>query len=111
MRKAGKPLLTLELDEHSNAVGYRTRADAFVTSIELKEKKMLHKGIIAEKPLLIDCSPNKPTIRDVAIKIHRSFYESFDYAIVIRKDARQEKKKVGLDYELKENDIIELHTK
>jgi hypothetical protein len=71
----------------------------------------MHKGIVAEKPLILDCSLNQPTIRDVALKIHRSFYESFDHAIVIRKDARQEKKKVGLDYELKENDIIELHTR
>lgn len=71
----------------------------------------MHKGIVAEKPLILDCSINQPTIQDVAIKIHRSFYESFDYAIVIRKDAKQEKKKVGLTYELKENDIIELHTR
>ena len=68
----------------------------------------MHKGVIAEKPLLIN--DIHPTVRDVAIKIHRSFLESFDYATVIRKDARQVKKKVGLDYELKENDIIELHT-
>ena len=71
----------------------------------------MHKGVVAEKPLILDCSLNQPTIRDVAIKIHRSFYESFDHATVIRKDDKQEKKKVGLDYELKENDIIELHTK
>ncbi len=70
-----------------------------------------HKGVVAEKPLVLDCSPIQPTIRDVAIKIHHKFFESFDYAIVIRKDARQQKKKVGLDYELKENDIIELHIK
>ena len=69
----------------------------------------MHKGVVAVKPLLIDNI--QPTVRNVAIKIHRSFLESFDYATVIRKDARQEKKKVGLDYELKENDIIELHTK
>jgi ribosome-interacting GTPase 1 len=71
----------------------------------------MHKGVVAEKPLILDCSLNQPTIRDVAIKIHRSFYESFDHATVIRKDDKQEKKKVGLDYELKENDIVELHTK
>jgi len=82
-----------------------------LTYLQKMKVYTMNKGIIAEKPLLIDSSPNKPTIRDVAIKIHRSFYESFDHAIVIRKDARQEKKKVGLEYELKENDIIELHTK
>jgi ribosome-interacting GTPase 1 len=71
----------------------------------------MHKGVVAEKPLILDCTLNQPTIRDVAIKIHRSFYESFDYATVIRKGDKQERKKVGLDYEIKENDIIELHTK
>ena len=70
----------------------------------------MHKGVVAEKPLILDCSSNQPTIQDVAIKIHRSFLESFEYAIVVRKTAKQPKKKVGLDYELKENDIIELHT-
>ena len=79
----------------------------------LKKLKVftMNKGIVAEKPLILDCSSNQPTIRDVTLKIHRSFYESFDYAVVIRKDVKQEKKKVGLAYELKENDIIELHTK
>ncbi|NVM17515.1 MAG: 50S ribosome-binding GTPase [Candidatus Lokiarchaeota archaeon] len=71
----------------------------------------MHKGVVAEKPLILDYSSAQPTIRDVALKIHRSFYESFDHAIIIRKDDKQERKKVGLDYELKENDIIELHTK
>ncbi len=82
-----------------------------LTYLQKMKVYTMNKGIVAEKPLLIDSTPNKPTIGDVAIKIHRSFYESFDHAIVIRKDARQEKKKVGLDYELKENDIIEFHTK
>jgi len=82
-----------------------------LTYLQKMKVYTMNKGIVAEKPLLIDSTPNKPTIGDVAIKIHRSFYESFDHAIVIRKDARQEKKKVGLEYELKENDIIELHTK
>jgi len=70
----------------------------------------MNKSVVAEKPLILDIDPI-PTVRDVSIKIHRKFFESFDYAVVIRKDARQSKKKVGLDYELKENDIIELHLK
>ncbi len=70
----------------------------------------MNKSIVAEKPLILDIDPI-PTVRDVAIKIHHKFFESFDYAIVIRKDDQQQKKKVGLDYELKENDIIELHIK
>jgi ribosome-interacting GTPase 1 len=70
----------------------------------------MNKSVVAEKPLILDVDPI-PTVRDVSIKIHRKFFESFDYAIVIRKDDQQQKKKVGLDYELKENDIIELHIK
>jgi ribosome-interacting GTPase 1 len=52
----------------------------------------------------------KVSVRNVAIKIHRSFYEKFDYAVVIREGARQYRKKVGLDYEIEDNDIIELFT-
>ncbi|MHA1457815.1 MAG: TGS domain-containing protein, partial [Promethearchaeota archaeon] len=70
----------------------------------------MNKSVVASKPLILNIDPI-PTVRDVAIKIHHKFFEAFDYAIVIRKDDQQQKKKVGLDYELKENDIIELHIK
>ncbi|MFX0024800.1 MAG: GTPase [Candidatus Hermodarchaeota archaeon] len=71
----------------------------------------MHKGVIAEKPLVIDTEPNEPLIKDVALKIHKSFYDQFDHAVVIRASDRQKRKKVGLDYEVKDNDIIELFTK
>ncbi|MHA1670656.1 MAG: GTPase [Promethearchaeota archaeon] len=67
-----------------------------------------HKGVIAEKPLILD---SNVSVRNVAIKIHRSFYEKFDHAVVIREGAKQHRKKVGLDYEIEDNDIIELFTK
>jgi len=66
-----------------------------------------HKGVIAEKPLILD---SNVSVRDVAIKIHRSFYEKFDHAVVIREGARQYRKKVGLDFKIEDNDIIELFT-
>ena len=62
-------------------------------------------GKIAEKPLIME---ENSTIKDAAIKIHKSFYESFDHALVIREGARQKRKKVGLDYVLIDNDIIEI---
>ncbi|TFF63381.1 MAG: TGS domain-containing protein [Promethearchaeota archaeon] len=68
----------------------------------------MNNGIVADKPLLMDKDHAK--VRDVARKIHKSFVEKFDYALIIRKGARQEKKRVGLDYELQDEDIIELHT-
>jgi len=64
-------------------------------------------NIISKKPLILD---SKVSVRDVAIKIHRSFYEKFDHAIVTREGARQYRKKVGLDYEIEDNDVIELFT-
>ena len=67
-----------------------------------------HKGEVAQKPLIMDTGVK---VRDVAIRIHRSFYEKFDYAVIIRKSARQKRKKVGLDYNIKDNDIIEIFTK
>ncbi len=67
-------------------------------------------GIVAQQPLIIDLGVNLCVrVKDVAIKIHRSFYESFDYAVVIREGERQKRKKVGLDYILNDNDIVEIH--
>jgi len=34
-RAAGKPLLVLEIDEHTSAAGFKTRIDAYITSIKL----------------------------------------------------------------------------
>ncbi|MFX1390856.1 MAG: TGS domain-containing protein [Promethearchaeota archaeon] len=67
----------------------------------------MNAGIIAEQPLILD---ENPTVGDVALKIHRSFYDSFDHAIVLREGARQKRKKVGLDYNLKDYDVVEIHT-
>lgn len=65
-------------------------------------------GIVAERPLILD---KYSTVRDVAIKIHKSFFNLFDYATIIRKSARQGRKKVGLEYELEDGDLIEIHTR
>ncbi|TFF87403.1 MAG: TGS domain-containing protein, partial [Promethearchaeota archaeon] len=67
----------------------------------------MNAGEVSKKPLIIG---KKATVEDVAIKIHRSFVERFDFATVIREGARQKRKRVGLDYKIKDGDIIELHT-
>ncbi len=66
----------------------------------------MNNGIVAEKPLILNQSA---TIRDVALKIHKSFLELFEHAIVIRESERQKRKKVGLDYEVIDGDIVEIH--
>ena len=63
-------------------------------------------GIVANQPLLME---EGVTVKEVAEKIHRSFYENFDHAILIREGARQKRKKVGSDYNLEDYDIIEIH--
>jgi ribosome-interacting GTPase 1 len=68
----------------------------------------MNAGIVAEKPLIIE---RDSTVKDVAEKIHKSFLHLFDHALIIREGERQSRKKVGLEYELKDRDIIELHTK
>jgi ribosome-interacting GTPase 1 len=65
-------------------------------------------GIVALAPLILD---RYSTVRDVAIKIHKSFFNLFDYATIIRKSAQQGRKKVGLEYELEDGDLIEIHTR
>ncbi|UCC19102.1 MAG: 50S ribosome-binding GTPase [Promethearchaeota archaeon] len=66
----------------------------------------MNNNVIAKRPLIMD---ENPTVGDVALKVHRSFYESFDHAIIIREGERQKRKKVGLEYILKDMDIIEIH--
>ncbi|MFX0022791.1 MAG: GTPase [Candidatus Hermodarchaeota archaeon] len=63
-------------------------------------------GIVANQPLLME---EGVSVKEVAEKIHRSFYENFDHAIVIREGERQKRKKVGSDYKLEDYDIIEIH--
>ncbi len=67
----------------------------------------MNSGIVAERPLIMN---EEAMVKDVALKIHRTFVELFDFATVIRESARQKRKKVGLDYELEDKDKIEIHT-
>ncbi len=66
----------------------------------------MNSGRVSEKPLIIE---KNSIVKDISLKIHRSFYELFDYAVIIREGTKQTRKRVGLDYKLKDNDIIEIH--
>ncbi len=60
-----------------------------------------------EEPLIIK---RNSKIKDVALKLHRDFVEKFRYARVVRK-GKKNKKKVGLDYKVEDEDIITIVTK
>ncbi|MBD3216101.1 MAG: TGS domain-containing protein [Candidatus Lokiarchaeota archaeon] len=66
----------------------------------------MNAGEVSNKPLIVN---KGATVEDVALKIHRSFVEKFDFATVIREGARQKRKRVGLDYPLEDGDIVEVH--
>ncbi len=110
-----KLLKTFYSDKFSILIGTSTKKGNFPNDfgdiiLEFLEKIKIftsQSGKVAEKPLLVDVGAK---VKDIALKIHRSFLENFEYAIIIRKNARQKRKKVGLDYKMKNNDIIELHT-
>jgi len=66
-------------------------------------------------------SPNKPkdipalalekdsTVKDFAKEIHKDFVKTFKFAR-IHNSTRFSGKKVGLDYKLQDNDVVEIHT-
>jgi ribosome-interacting GTPase 1 len=49
-------------------------------------------------------------VGDVAAQIHSSLLETFKYAVVWRRETYpQRPKRVGRDYVLSDNDVVEIH--
>ncbi|MBD3339384.1 MAG: TGS domain-containing protein [Candidatus Lokiarchaeota archaeon] len=102
-------------DKFPIIIGTSVEKDRFPSDFGAKILSFLNKikvytmnsGKVSDKPLIMQANSN---VKDVALKIHKSLYELFDYATIIRKGARQKRKKVGLDYPIENNDIIEIHT-
>ncbi len=53
----------------------------------------------------------KSTVKDLTIKVHKDFLRNFDYAKVWGPSAKHPAMRVGLNHKLKEEDVIEIHTK
>jgi len=51
------------------------------------------------------------TIRDLAEHVHKDFIKQFKFARIWGSSAKFKGQRVGLDHKLKEEDIVELHTK
>ncbi|GEM_PF-4773860 len=51
------------------------------------------------------------TVRDACEKIHSSFVKKFKYAVVEREGSNIKRKIVGLDYELRDGDILTIYIK
>jgi ribosome-interacting GTPase 1 len=60
-----------------------------------------------EKPIVMKAGS---TVGDVAAQIHSSLLETFKYAVVWRRETYpQRPKRVGRDYVLSDNDVVEIH--
>ncbi|MCS7106260.1 MAG: TGS domain-containing protein, partial [Candidatus Aenigmarchaeota archaeon] len=54
--------------------------------------------------------PKGSTVKDVAKILHKDFIKNFKYARIFN-NTKFSGQKVGLDYELKDFDIVEIHTR
>lgn len=64
-------------------------------------------GVIGARPLVLK---KGATVKDVAKKIHSRFVKKFRFAILQRKDVKVPAKKVGLNYEVKDGDLLQIVT-
>jgi ribosome-interacting GTPase 1 len=64
------------------------------------------------KPKAIPPIVLKPgsTVEDVAKRVHKDFLKNFKFARIFN-DTKFSGQKVGLDYKLKDNDIVEIHAR
>ncbi|MFN7105665.1 MAG: TGS domain-containing protein [Pyrobaculum sp.] len=69
--------------------------------------KPIHLKTYIEKPVVVKTGS---TVEEVARQIHSSLVSTFKYAVVWRRELFPNKpKRVGLDYILSDNDVVEIH--
>ncbi len=64
-------------------------------------------GIISRDRAIVLRKP--ATVRDVCLKIHSQFIRKFRYAVIEREGEKIRRKNVGLDYELRDGDVISIY--
>lgn len=70
--------------------------------------KPIHSKSYVRKPIVVKAGS---TVKDVAALIHSSLVDTFKYAVVWKRDTfPQSPKRVGRDYVLSDNDVVEIHT-
>jgi ribosome-interacting GTPase 1 len=63
------------------------------------------KNGVDDRPMII---PEGSTVKTIAFKIHKDLVATFRFAFIYREGESHKKKRVGLNYELKDNDILEI---
>ena len=70
--------------------------------------KPVHSKTYVEKPIVVK---EGSTVEEVANQIHSSLVKTFKYAVVWRRETYPNRpKRVGLDYVLQDNDVVEIHS-
>jgi ribosome-interacting GTPase 1 len=54
---------------------------------------------------------HKRTVKDLALHVHKDFVKKFEFARVWGKSAKHHGQRIGLEHELEDEDIVELHIK
>jgi hypothetical protein len=62
----------------------------------------------AQLPVILKASSK---IKDLAEKIHKTFLEKFNYALIWGKSVKFQGQRCGLDHELKDSDVVEIYLK
>ncbi|MEL9991121.1 MAG: TGS domain-containing protein [Thermoproteus sp.] len=69
--------------------------------------KQIHSDGYTPKPLVVR---ENSTVGDIAKMIHSALYDNFKYAVVWRRESYPKwPKRVGLEYRLKDGDVVEIH--
>ena len=68
-------------------------------------------GKKAKKDDPVCLKKGKRTVKDLAKNIHKDFVRKFEYARVWGKSAKHEGQRIGLEHQLEDRDIVELHIK
>ncbi|ACB39636.1 TGS domain-containing protein [Pyrobaculum neutrophilum] len=69
--------------------------------------KPVHSKTYVEKPIIVKAGA---TVGEVAALIHSSLLQTFKYAVVWKRESfPQRPKRVGRDYALSDNDVVEIH--
>lgn len=89
-------------------VGREKIGEAIFLSLDLIRVWTKKGGKLSDRALILK---RGSTVRDAAEKIHSDFVEKFRYAVIERPGSKVKKFRVGLDFELNDNDVLYIYTK
>ncbi len=85
--------------------GLQNFAENILKDLKLIRVYTKSKNGVDERPMIL---PEGATVETIAKKIHKDLVESFRFAFIYRDSDTHKKKRVGLSYELKDGDTIEI---